>query len=134
MKIALDPRLVLGLCLLLSAGARVAFAAEITEDGQEQARAMLSGRSFQVNGTKSDAATSRPAGSTSVALDAQEQGREMILGRPAARTSEVRREADRSRADGAAADRKAGEDALEMARRMILGSQTRGTLGKSGSG
>jgi hypothetical protein len=122
MKIALDPRLVLGLSLLLSAGARAALAAEITEDGQEQARAMLSGRSFQVNGTKSEAATSRPAGSTSVALDAQEQGREMILGRPAARTSGVRREADR----------KAEVDALEMARRMILGSQTRGTLGKSG--
>jgi hypothetical protein len=134
MKIALDPRLVLGLSLLLSAGAGAAFAAEITEDGQEQARAMLSGRSFQVNATKSDAATSRPAGSTAAALDAQEQGREMILGRPAARTPGVRREAGRSRADGARADRKAEEDALEMARRMILGGQTRGAPGKSGSG
>ena len=134
MKIAPDPRLVLGLCLLLSAGARAGFAAEMAEDGQEQARTMLSGRSFQVNGTKADAATSRAAGSTSLPLDAQEQGREMILGRPAARISGVRREADRSRADGARAHRKAGEDALEMARRMILGGQTRGSPGKSGSG
>ncbi len=106
MKIALDPRLVLGLCLLLSAGTRAAMAAEITEDAQEQARAMLSGRSFQVNGSKSGAATSRPEGSTSVALDAQEQGREMILGRPAAGTPGVGREADRARADGATGDRK----------------------------
>jgi outer membrane biogenesis lipoprotein LolB len=134
MKIALDPRLVIGLCLLLSAGTRAAMAAEITEDAQEQARTMLSGRSFQVNGSKSGVATPRPEGSTSVALDAQEQGREMILGRPAASTPGVRREADRARADDATGDRKVEEDALEMARRMILGSQARGARGESGSG
>jgi hypothetical protein len=109
-------------------------AAEITEDAQEQARTMLSGRSFQVNGSKSGVATPRPDGSTSVALDAQEQGREMILGRPAASTPGVRREADRARADDATGDRKVEEDALEMARRMILGSQARGARGESGSG
>jgi hypothetical protein len=95
---------------------------------------MLSGRSFQVNGSKSGVATPRPEGSTSVALDAQEQGREMILGRPAASTPGVRREADRARADDATGDRKVEEDALEMARRMILGSQARGARGESGSG
>jgi hypothetical protein len=131
MKIALDPRLVLALSLLLSAGTRTAMAAEITEDGQEQARVMLSGRSFQLNGTDSRPATSRrPERSTSAALDAQEQGREMILGRPAARTQGVRREADGSRAQGARVGRKVEEDALEMARRMILGGMIRGNPGR----
>lgn len=123
MRIAMDTRLVLGLCLLLSAGARTALAAEMIEDGQEQARVMLSGRSFQVNDTKSRVPTSRSETSTSVALDAQEQGREMILGRPGARASGVRREAGSSAA-GAAVDRNVEGDALEMARRMILGSHS----------
>lgn len=130
MKIAMDTRLVLGLCLLLSAEARAAMAAEITEDGQEQARVMLSGRSFQVKDTKSRVATSRSETSTSVALDAQEQGREMILGRPGARAPGVRREADGSRAAGATVDRDVEKDALEMARRMILGSRSNATMAR----
>ncbi len=47
----------------------------------------------------------------------------MILGRPGARASGVRREAGSSAA-GAAVDRNVEGDALEMARRMILGSHS----------
>jgi hypothetical protein len=125
MKIAETSRLVFGVLLFVIASTRAAVAAEINDDRQEQARLMLSGRSFPANETKSRVVISPSQASNAVALDPQEQAREMILARPAVAAFGVRREADGSLAAGASVDRTVDEDAQEVARRMILGSHSR---------
>jgi hypothetical protein len=120
MKTAMASRIALSLGLLALAGASVAAAAQPIQDGQEQARKLLSGSRFST----SDAASQSFAATASAAvLDPQEQGREMIVGRPAATTAAAKLGA--SRDEGAAAVRKIEGDPLEMARQMILGRHSK---------
>jgi hypothetical protein len=114
MNTAMKSQVVLVLCLLSFVGARAAPAAETIGDGQEQARLLLSGRSFPLNETKSRSVASRSAASKSVPLDAQEQARQMILGGAVAKAFT---------AVGPSDDRMVEVNALELARRMILGTQ-----------
>jgi len=119
MKSAMTSRIVRSLCLLALAGAGVAAAAQPLQDGQEQARQLLSGS----RPSPRDAAPHSFASVASAGdLDPQEQGREMIVGRPAATTAAGKPGA--SRGEGAAADRKIEGDPLEMARQMILGRRS----------
>jgi len=105
----------LTLCLLSFVGAGAVRAAAPIGDGQEQARLLLSGRSFPSNDTKYRSTAFGSVASKSVRLDAQEQARQMIL-RPVIAGSFT--------AVSPSGDRAAGEDALELARRMILGTHT----------
>jgi hypothetical protein len=107
-------QLVLSLGLLSLVGAGAARAAAPIGDGQEQARLLLSGRSFPVNATKYRSIVSRSPVSHSVSPDALEQAREMILGRAGAKILP---------AVDLPGDRRIQVDALELARRMILGTQ-----------
>jgi hypothetical protein len=78
MKSAVTSRIVRSLCLLALTGAGVAAAAQPIQDGQEQARQLLSGS----RSTTRDAAPhSFAAAASAGVLDPQEQGREMIVGR-----------------------------------------------------
>ena len=130
MKSAINARLVLGLSLLSFAGAHAVVAAEPAGDAQEQARLLLSGRSFSNSNLGPRSETLSSATATSIALNAQEQGREMILGRPAASAPAAPVEGYRSGAAGPG-ERKAAVDALEMAREMILGSQPKANSAKT---
>jgi hypothetical protein len=105
---------VLSLCLLSFVGAGAVRAAPPIGDGQEQARLLVSGRSFPSNDSKYRSIALRSVASKSVGLDAQEQARQMISG-------PVIRETFTSA--GASGNRSVEVDALELARRMILGSQ-----------
>jgi hypothetical protein len=127
MKSAMAPRIARSLCLLaLAGGASVAAAAQPIQDGQEQARQLLSGSKFST----SDAASHSFAAIASAGvLDPQELGREMIVGRPVATTAAAKLGA--SRDGGAAADRKIEGDPLEMARQMILGRPSKADSAKA---
>jgi hypothetical protein len=128
MKSAIDLRLILGLGLLAFGGARALAATEAVGDGQEQARLLLSGGRDSSYGPEAVLAFPSSAAAKSTALDAQAQAREMILGRQIAKKQAVG--ADGLRADGAAGDSKLARDPHEIARRMILGSQSVGSKPK----
>jgi len=114
MKSAMTSRIALSLLLAL-AGASVAAEAQPIQDGQEQARTLLSGSKFSAG----DAAPHSFAATASAGVpDPQEQAREMIVGRAAATTAAGKPGDSR---DGEAAARKIEGDPLEMARQMILG-------------
>ena len=118
MKSAMASRIALSLGLLAMTGAGVAAAAQPIQDGQEQARQLLSGSRFPPG----DAASHAFAATASAGvLDPQEQGREMIVGRPAATTA----------AGQHGASRDEGADPLEMARQMILGRHSTADLPKA---
>jgi hypothetical protein len=126
MKSAMASRIALSLGLLALTGAGVAAAAQPIQDGQEQARQLLSGSRFPPG----DAASPAFAATASAGvLDPQEQGREMIVGRPAVTTAAGQPGA--SRDERAAADRKIEGDPLEMARQMILGRHSTADLPKA---
>jgi len=127
MKGAIDVRVILGLGLLALGGARALAATEVVGDGQEQARLLLSGARDSRYGPQAGLVPSSAA-AKSTALDAQAQAREMILGRQIAKKQVS--DADGLRADSAAGDRKVARDPHEMARRMILGSQSTGSKPK----
>ena len=115
MTSAMTSRIARSLCLLALAGAGTAAAAQPIQDGQEQARKLLSGSGF----SSSDAALySFAAMASAGVLDPQEQGREMIVGRSAATLAAAKLGASR---DGDAAVRKIEGDPAETARQMILG-------------
>jgi len=114
MNTAMKSQLVLVLCLLSFVGAPVARAAETIGDGHEQARLLLSGASFPLKDTRSRSVASRSAASKSGTLDAQEQARQMILGSAVAKAFTPVAAPD---------DRVVEVNALELARRMILGTQ-----------
>jgi hypothetical protein len=122
MERAIDVRVILGLGLLAFGGARAPAATEVVGDGQEQARLLLSGGRAPKYSPETGLALPSSMAANSIAMDAQAQAREMILGRRIAETQVV--DADGLRADSAAVDRKAARDPHEMARRMILGSQS----------
>jgi hypothetical protein len=128
MKPAIKSQLVLALFMLSLAAARTAPAAEPTGDAQEQARLLLAGKSFPVSGAKSRSAALPSAAANTAALDSQEQARRMIVGRPVAKTSAASVQANGSRAMGTPRDRRVG-DALESARRMILGQESKAYRG-----
>ena len=118
MKSAMASRIALSLGLLAMTGAGVAAAAQPIQDGQEQARRLLSGSRFPPG----DAAAPAFAATASAGvLDPQEQGREMIVGRPAVTTA----------AGQPGASRDEGADPLEMARQMILGRHSTADLPKA---
>jgi len=122
MKSAIDVRLILGLGLLAFGGARALAATEVIGDGQEQARLLLSGGRDSTYGPEAELVFPSSAAAKSIAPDAQAQARQMILGRQIAKKQVI--EADGLRADSTAGDRKVVRDPHEMARRMILGSQS----------
>jgi hypothetical protein len=122
MKRAIDVRVILGLGLLAFAGARAPAATEVAGDGQEQARLLLSGGRAPKYSPEAELALPSSTAANSIAMDAQAQAREMILGRRIAKTQVV--DPDGLRADSAAGDRKVARDPHEMARWMILGSQS----------
>jgi hypothetical protein len=128
MKGAIDVRVILGLGLFAVGGARALAAAEVVGDGQEQARLFLSGGRDSKYGPEAGLVSPSSPATKSIALDAQAQAREMILGRQIAKKQVI--DADGLRADGVAGDRKAARDSHEMARRMILGSQSAGSRPK----
>ncbi|HSY95451.1 MAG TPA: hypothetical protein VK793_07515, partial [Steroidobacteraceae bacterium] len=101
---------------------------ELIGDGQEQARLLLAGRGASVGGLKSVYVSPSSTAAKSTAMDAQAQAREMILGRPIAKTPTI--EAAALRATSARRDHKAAADPQEVARRMILGSESAGAAGK----
>jgi hypothetical protein len=128
MKKAINVGVILGLGLLAFGGARALPAAEVIGDGQEQARLLLSGGGASLSGREPRLASLSSSSATSVALDGQEQGREMILGRQ--RVKAPNKKASELRASGARRDHRFAGDPHEMARRMILGSQSAGSLAK----
>jgi hypothetical protein len=123
MKRAIDVRVILGFGLLAFGGARTQAATEVVGDGQEQARLLLSGGRAPKYSPEAESALPSSTAANSIAMDAQAQAREMILGRRTAKKTQVV-DADGLRAGSAAGDRKAARDPHEMARRMILGSQS----------
>jgi hypothetical protein len=116
MNSVIQSRLLLSAFLISLAGVGAASAAEPIGDAQGQARTLLSGRSFPSNDAKYRSIISGPPASQSVLPDAQEQARAMILGHVPAKSFTT---------IGPAGDRKVEVevDALELARRMILGAQ-----------
>jgi hypothetical protein len=128
MKVAMNARLILSFGLLALGGARALPAAEVIGDGQAQARLLLSGRGASAGGLESGYVSPLPAAAKSIAIDAQAQAREMVLGRPISKTSIVG--ANRLRAAGAQRDRQAAAEPQEMARRMILGSESARPAGR----
>lgn len=128
MKGAIDVRLIVGLGLLAFGGARALAATVVVGDGQEQARLLLSGGRDSRYGPETPLVSPSSAAAKSIALDAQAQAREMILGRQIAKKQV--NDADGLHADSAAGDRRVGRDPHEMARRMILGSQSVGSKPK----
>jgi hypothetical protein len=128
MKGAIDVRMILGLGLLAVGGARALATTEMVGDGQEQARALLSGGRDSKYGLEAGLVSRPSAAAKSIALDAQAQAREMILGRQIKKNQVI--DADGSRVDNAAGDRKVARDPHELARRMILGSQSAGSRPK----
>jgi hypothetical protein len=128
MKGAMNVRLIVGIFLLAFGGARALPAAEVIGDGQEQARLLLSGRGDSPGSPKSGFVSPSTTAAKSIALDAQAKAREMILGRQIAKKPII--EADGLRAVGGARNRKVGGDPHEMAQRMILGSQSAGSLAR----
>jgi hypothetical protein len=120
MKMAINTKVVLSLCLLGLTGAHALAAAEPSGDAQQQARTLLTGKSFGVSEPATRSAIAPAPDSRSVVLDAQEQGRRMILGQATVRASTGPVIASGLRAKAIPADRKGEEGAHEMARRMIL--------------
>jgi hypothetical protein len=120
MKMSMNAQLVLSLGLLTIGAANAVWAAESIGDPQERARLLLSGTSFPLRDTKPHSAVSNSNPSDLVAASAQEQARQMILGGQAAGVG-----AHRSRAVAAGGDREVRGDALESARRMILGAPSK---------
>jgi hypothetical protein len=115
-------------CLLVFslAGAHAVSAAEVAPvgDAQVQARLLLTGKSFGVSGSTSRSAAPVLSTSTSGVLDAQVQARRMILGQEHVHSTVAGVTASGPCTTTAACDRNVREDALEMARRMILGSES----------
>jgi hypothetical protein len=124
MKGAIGVPVILGLGLLAFGGARALAATEVVKDAQEQARLLLSGGRDSRYGPEAGSAFPSSAAAKSITLDAQAQAREMILGRQI--TKKHVTTGDGLRADRAAGDRKVARNPHEMARRMILGSQSAG--------
>jgi hypothetical protein len=122
MKGATDVQVIIGLGLLAFGGARAQAAPEVIVDGLEQARLLLSGGRDSGYGSTAASIFPSSGAAKSIALDAQAQAREMILGRQVETKQTIG--ADRLGADSASGDRKVVRDPHEMARRMILGSQT----------
>ena len=125
MKSAMTSRIARALGLLALAGAGLAAAghaaaSEPIRDGQEQARALLSGKRSPARDTEPHSLAAL-AGAT--VLDPQEQAREMIVGRPLATTAAAKLGA--ARGGDPVADRKTEADPLEMARQMILGRHSK---------
>ena len=124
MKGAIGVPVILGLGLLAFGGARALAATEVVRDAQEQARLLLSGGRDSRYGPEAGSVFPSSAAAKSIALDAQAQAREMILGRQITKKQVIN--GDGLRADRAAGDRKVARNPHEMARRMILGSQSAG--------
>ena len=124
MKGAIGVKVILGLGLLAFGGARALAATEVVRDAQEQARLLLSGGRDSRYGPEAGSVFPSSAAAKSIALDAQAQAREMILGRQITKKQVIN--GDELRADQAAGDRKMARNPHEMARRMILGSQSAG--------
>jgi hypothetical protein len=124
MKGAIGVQVILGLGLLAFGGARALAATEVVRDAQEQARLLLSGGRDSRYGPEAGSVFPSSAAAKSIALDAQAQAREMILGRQITKKQVIN--GDELRADQAAGDRKMARNPHEMARRMILGSQSAG--------
>ena len=100
--------------MLLQAGGAVA--ADLTDDAQTQARELLSGRPASRSASVSDTDTDATRGAVSApALEPQDQARRLILGS----RSPLQAKAESPAVERAS--RRAHVDALEMARRMILG-------------
>jgi hypothetical protein len=127
MKSAINVGFILGLGLLVLGGARALPAAEVIGDGQEQARLLLSGGGASLKDQEPRLAPLSSNSAKPAALDGQEQAREMILGQSAKAPIN---KADGLRAAGARRDRKSVGDAQGMARRMILGNQSAGSITK----
>ncbi len=125
MKGSIDVRVILGLGLLAFGGAHALAATEVVGDGQEQARLLLSGERDSWHGFEAGLVFPSSAAAKLIALDAKAQAREMILGRQIAKRQVI--DADGLRADNAAGDHKVARNPQEMARRMILGSQSAGS-------
>lgn len=126
MKIALFGKPFLCLLVFSLAGAHAVRAAEAAPvgDAQVQAGRLLTGKSIGVSESTSRSAAPMLPTSTSVVLDAQGQARRMILGQEHGHSTVAGVTASGPCTTTAACDRNVHEDALEMARRMILGSES----------
>jgi len=126
MKIALFGKPFQCLLVFSLAGAHAVRAAEAAPvgDAQVQAGLVLTGKSFGVSESTSRSASPVLPTSTSVVFDAQVQARRMILGQEHVHPTVAGVTASGPCTTTAACDRNVHEDALEMARRMILGSES----------
>lgn len=126
MKIALFGKPFLCLLVFSLVGAHAVRAAEAAPvgDAQVQAGRLLTGKSFGVSESTSRSAAPMLSTSTSGVLDAQVQARRMILGQEHGHSTVAGATASGPCTTTATCDRNVREDALEMARRMILGSES----------
>jgi hypothetical protein len=116
------PLAIAAAAMLLQAGG--AFAADLPHDAQTQARELLSGRPASRTASVSDTAAATGDAASARALEPQDQARRLILGSRSvgAEIKPLPLQATAVAPSAVApAGRRAHVDALELARRMILG-------------